>query len=120
MATDYPNQGGEEELEALLEKQYRELLRRRAELERLKREREAEEIRRAEILRRILTPEARERLANLKLVRPEFARLVEDQLIALAVQGRLRTPITDEELKELLAELYERTRRDYRISIREK
>lgn len=119
MVSDY-NVQSDEELEALLERQYREILRKRAELERLKREREAEELRRAEILRRILTPEARERLANLRLVRPEFARMVEDQLITLALQGRVRTPITDEELKELLAELYERTRREYRISIREK
>lgn len=109
----------DEEVEALLERRYREMLARRQEAERKKRELE-EEARRQEILRLILTPEARERLSNIKLVRPEVARAVEDRLIALAVQGRITQPITDEELKNILAEIYERTRRDFRISIREK
>ncbi|MDK6028522.1 DNA-binding protein [Ignisphaera sp. 4213-co] len=108
-----------DEVEALLEKRYREILARRREEERRKRELE-EEVRRQEILRTILTPEARERLSNIRLVRPEIARAVEDRLIALALQGRISQPITDEELKSILAEIYERTRKDFRISIREK
>jgi len=110
----------DEEVAALLEKQYRELLMRRRELERRRLEKEAEEARRQEILRTILTPEARERLANIKLVRPEIAKAVEDRLILLAVQGRISRPITDEELKAILSEIYEKTRREFRISIREK
>ncbi len=111
----------DEELEAILEKQYRELLRRREELEQRRRLQQAlEEARRQEILRVVLTPEARERLANLKLVRPDLAKIVEDHLIALALQGRINRPITEEELKTILAEVYERTRKEYRISIREK
>jgi len=110
----------DEELAALLEKQYRELLMKRRELERRRLEKEAEEARRQEILRLILTPEARERLANIKLVRPEIAKAVEDRLIALAIQGRINRPITDEELKAILSEIYEKTRREFRISIREK
>ncbi|ADM28212.1 DNA-binding TFAR19-related protein [Ignisphaera aggregans DSM 17230] len=110
----------DEEVAALLEKQYRELLMRRRELERRRLEKEAEEARRQEILRTILTPEARERLANIKLVRPEIAKAVEDRLIVLALQGRINRPITDEELKAILSEIYEKTRREFRISIREK
>ncbi len=110
----------DEEISALLERQYRELLMRRRELERKRLEKETEEARRQEILRTILTPEARERLANIKLVRPEIARAVEDRLIALALQGRINRPITDEELKAILSEIYEKTRREFRISIREK
>ncbi len=110
----------DEELEAILERQYQEILRRRQELERRRIERALEEARRQEILRRILTPEARERLSNLKLVRPDLAKLVEDQLVALALQGRISKPITDEELKAILAELYERTKKEFRISIKEK
>jgi programmed cell death protein 5 len=113
--------GGDEEVAALLERQYREMLiRRRQEMERQRLQKEAEEARRQEILRSILTPEARERLSNIKLVRPEIARVVEDRLIALALQGRITQPLTDEELKSILAEIYERTRKDFRISIREK
>lgn len=111
----------DEEVSALLERQYREMLiRRRQEIERQRLQREAEEARRQEILRTILTSEARERLANIKLVRPEIARAVEDRLIALALQGKITQPLTDEELKAILAEIYERTKKDFRISIREK
>ncbi|MEM4971397.1 MAG: DNA-binding protein [Sulfolobales archaeon] len=96
-------------------------LARRAEQERARREREAaEEALRQELLRRILTPEARERLANLRLVRPELVKSLEDQLIVLAQSGRIKIPITDEELKTILQNLFERTRREIRINIREK
>ncbi|RLI38182.1 hypothetical protein DRO60_03625, partial [Candidatus Bathyarchaeota archaeon] len=61
-------------------------------------------------LRQILTPEARARLTNLKMVRPELATRVEDYLIQLAQAGRIRTPVTDEQLKRLLAALAARKR----------
>jgi programmed cell death protein 5 len=109
----------DEEVEALIERRYRELLAKGKEAE-LRRRQAEEEARRQEILRMILTPEARERLSNIRLVRPEIARAVEDRLIALALQGKITQPLTDEELKSILAEIYERTRRDFRISIREK
>ncbi len=60
------------------------------------------ETERAGILRAYLTPEARERLGNLRLARPELARAVEDQIIALASSGRLDKVIDDETLKRLL------------------
>jgi programmed cell death protein 5 len=110
----------DEELEMIKRRKMAELAR-RAEQVRAKREREAaEEALRQELLRRILTPEARERLANLRLVRPELVKSLEDQLIALAQSGRIKIPITDEELKTILQNLFERTRREIRINIREK
>lgn len=66
------------------------------------------------ILRRILTPEARSRLTNLQMVKPEFTQQLEMQLIQLAQQGRINIPITDEQLKELLVRL-QSGRRDYKI-----
>lgn len=57
------------------------------------------------ILRRILTPEARARLTNIKLVKPQFAEQIELQLIQLASSGRLRTKMTDEQLKTLLKQV---------------
>ncbi|MEM4442506.1 MAG: DNA-binding protein, partial [Ignisphaera sp.] len=96
------------------------LLARRQEIERRSLQKELEEARRQEILRSILTSEARERLYNIRLVKPEIARAVEDRLIVLALQGKITRPLTDEELKAILEEIYERTRRDFRISIREK
>lgn len=61
--------------------------------------REAE---RTEILRRILTPEARERLGRIRLAKPEVAAAVEQQLIALAASGRIQRQVDDATLRALL------------------
>jgi len=66
------------------------------------------------LLRRILTPEARRRLTNLNMVKPEFTQQLEGQLIQLAQQGRINLPISDEQLKELLVKL-QAGKRDYTI-----
>ncbi len=57
---------------------------------------------RSEILRRILTAEARERLGRIRLAKPEVAAAVEQQLIALAASGRIQRPIDDATLRALL------------------
>ncbi len=61
--------------------------------------REAE---RTEILRRILTPEARERLGRIRLAKPDVAQSVEQQLISLAASGRLQRQVDDPSLRALL------------------
>jgi len=57
------------------------------------------------LMRRILSPEARQRLTNLKMVKPEFASQLELQLIQVAQQGKVSVPISDEQLKEILRKL---------------
>jgi programmed cell death protein 5 len=57
------------------------------------------------LMRRILTQEARQRLTNLKMVKPEFASQLEVQLIQIAQQGKIELPIGDEQLKEILQKL---------------
>ncbi|RLF13027.1 MAG: DNA-binding protein [Thermoprotei archaeon] len=104
----------DEELEAIKQRKLAELQKRMAlaeEQERLRREYEA---RRQATLRAILTPEARLRLANIRMVKPEFAEQLEDQLIQLAQSGRVPVPITDETLKRILAML-QPSRREIRI-----
>jgi len=76
-----------------------------------------EEAIRRTILSRILTTEAKDRLARVRLVKPEIARLVEDYLISLYQTGRIRGKVTDDILKRLLAQLHEKTKRDFRIKM---
>jgi len=69
------------------------------------------------LMRKILTPEARQRLQNVKLVRPDFAAQIELQLLQLAQSGRIPLPITDDLLRKLLEQIMsQQTKRD--ISIR--
>lgn len=105
---------GEEELEELRRRRLLELRRRLAqEQEKVQRTQQLEMQKQA-VLRRILTADARRRLTNLKIVKPEFANQLELQLIQLAQQGRVELPITDEQLRDILVRLQPR-RRDIKI-----
>ena len=63
------------------------------------------EMQKQSILRQILTPEARDRLANIKLANPEQANMVEMQLIQIAQSGRLQSVITDTMLRDILQKI---------------
>ena len=101
-------EGYDEELERIKRQRMLEL-QRRAEEEKLRAEAEKQEA-----LRIILTPEARQRLANIRMVKPEFAAQLENQLLQLAQSGRISLPLTDEQLKQILENLTSR-RRDITI-----
>ena len=77
---------------------------------------EAEMQKRA-LLRKILTPEARERLERIRLARPEFAEAIEVQLIQLAQLGRFPIPLKDEDFKALLERLSALTKKKRDIKI---
>jgi len=62
------------------------------------------------LLRQILSPEARQRLTNLKMVKPEFTEQLELQLIQLAQTGKLPIPVSDAQLKQILIQLQSRKR----------
>ena len=64
---------------------------------------EVEKARKQQILRQILAPDARERLANVRLVRPDIAENVENQLIQLASMGRINRLLTDLDIRDILA-----------------
>ena len=57
------------------------------------------------LIAQILTTEARSRLANLKLTKPELVNQIEIQLIQSAQAGSLRGKVTDEQLKVLLRQI---------------
>ncbi len=72
---------------------------------------------RAEVLRRILSSDARERLGRIRLAKPDVAAAVEQQLIALAASGRLQRVVDDATLRSLL-ERISPERREIRITRR--
>lgn len=69
---------------------------------------------REELLRVLLTSEARQRLMNVKIVKPDVAKVVEDRIIQLASAGKLKRAITDEELKEILMS-FQQPKKEFKI-----
>lgn len=63
------------------------------------------EMQKQSVLRQITTPEARDRLANIRLANPQMADSVEMQLIQLAQSGRLRGVIDDAMLRNILGQI---------------
>ena len=61
-------------------------------------------------LRMALTSEARQRLANVRMVRPDLSNAVEEYVIQLASSGKLRSALDDEQVKQMLATLQGKTR----------
>jgi programmed cell death protein 5 len=107
----------EEEIEELRRRKMLELQQRIAQEQQRAQVQQQIEMQKQAILRRILTPEARSRLNNLKMVKQEFANQLELQLIQLVQAGKVQTPITDEQLKEILIRL-QAQRRDIKITRR--
>jgi len=103
------------ELEAIRQRKLAELQARQA--EQVKKEREALEAQKQALLRQILTEEARQRLANVKLVKPQLAEAVELRLIQIAQQGAIKEKITDLQLKEILRKI-QGVKKDTKIEIR--
>ncbi|KUO41822.1 MAG: hypothetical protein APU95_04935 [Hadesarchaea archaeon YNP_N21] len=91
----------------------RKMLELQARIEEQKRQEELRrqyEIQKRIILQNILTPEARSRLSNIRIARPEFAEQLELQLIQLAQAGKITSMITDEQLRQILSMLHEKKR----------
>lgn len=63
------------------------------------------EIQKQAMLRQILTPDARDRLSNVRMASPEVANMVEMQLIQLAQSGRLAGMINDAMLRDILRQV---------------
>jgi len=68
-------------------------------------------------LRTLLSSQARLRLNNIRMVKPELAVMVENYLIGMASQGRLNTQITDDQLKQILQSI-QQPKRDFKINRR--
>ena len=69
------------------------------------------------ILKQLLSSDARLRLNNIKMVKPETASLVENYLINMASQGQLKSQLSDEQLKQILKSL-QQPKREFKINRR--
>jgi len=72
---------------------------------------------RQRVLTVLLDPNARQRLANIRIVKPELAMAVENYLINAASSGRLNRPVNDSELKQVLLSL-QQPKKEFRIDRR--
>jgi programmed cell death protein 5 len=72
---------------------------------------------RQRVLTVLLDPNARQRLANIRIVKPELAVAVENYLINAASSGRLNRPLNDSELKQVLLSL-QQPKKEFRIDRR--
>ena len=68
-----------------------------------------------QILKQILTSEARSRLNNIKMVKPELSDLVEQYLIGMANQGKIPGQLSDDQLKQILLSI-QQPKRDFKIN----
>jgi programmed cell death protein 5 len=109
----------DEELQRIRERRLMELQAQQRQQEELQRAQDEAEARKDALLRQYLTPEARQRLTNIKMVRPEFGAQLELQLIQVAQSGRVALPIEDAMLKRLLAQIQtQQSKREIRITRR--
>jgi programmed cell death protein 5 len=95
----------EEDIEEIRRRRALELRRQLTEAQSRANAQQEAELQKRELLRKILSPEARQRLNRLKMVKPDFATQLELQLIQTAQTGRINIPITDEQLKTILTRL---------------
>lgn len=66
------------------------------------------------MLRVTLTSEARQRLTNVRMVKPELANAIEEYILQLVSAGKLKRIIDDDQLKEMLSALQGK-KRDFKI-----
>jgi programmed cell death protein 5 len=67
------------------------------------------------LLKQLLSSEARLRLNNVKMVKPDLANMVENYLLDLASQGKAPGQITDDQLKQILLSA-QQPKKDFKIN----
>ena len=100
----------DEELEAIRRKKLSALQQRVGDEQKQAQAEQQMEAQKQALLKQILSPEARQRLTNLKMVKPEFTEQLELQLIQLAQMGKIPIPLSDAQLKQILIQLQSRKR----------
>ena len=99
------NLSDEEELEEIRRRKLEQLQQQAAQQQIAEAQQKEYETQKFQIMRKILTQEGRQRLENIRMVKPEFAEQIELQLIQLAQSGRLKGQLSDAAFKKLLEQI---------------
>jgi programmed cell death protein 5 len=67
------------------------------------------------MLKKVLTADARSRLNNVRMVKPDLADLVENYILNLTAQGKITGQISDEQLKQILLSA-QQPKRDFKFN----
>jgi len=67
------------------------------------------------MLKQVLSSDARLRLNNVRMVKPELADLVENYILNLSVQGKISGQISDDQLKQILSST-QQPKRDFKFN----
>jgi len=67
------------------------------------------------MLKQVLSSDARLRLNNVRMVKPDLADLVENYILNLSVQGKITGQISDEQLKQILSSA-QQPKRDFKFN----
>ena len=67
------------------------------------------------MLKQVLSSDARLRLNNVRMVKPDLAEMVENYLLNLTMQGKISGQISDEQLKQILLST-QKPKRDFKIN----
>ena len=67
------------------------------------------------MLKQVLSGDARLRLNNVRMVKPDLADLVENYILNLSVQGKISGQVSDEQLKQILSSA-QQPKRDFKIN----
>ena len=67
------------------------------------------------LLKQVLSSDARLRLNNVRMVKPDLADLVENYILNLSVQGKISGQISDDQLKQILSSA-QQPKRDFKFN----
>jgi len=67
------------------------------------------------MLKQVLAADARLRLNNVRMVKPDLADLVENYILNLNVQGKISGQISDDQLKQILLSV-QQPKRDFKFN----
>ena len=67
------------------------------------------------MLKQVLSSDARLRLNNVRMVKPDLADLVENYILNLNMQGKISGQISDDQLKQILLSV-QQPKRDFKFN----